>query len=51
MIELDDSSPKVDHNDGCDCGCDHGDGFIEIDNSAPGDSSESTDDENGFLEL
>lgn len=49
LIEVDDSAPdNNDHEDGCDCGCDHD--FVELD----GDVSVNTPtvkDENGFLEV
>lgn len=50
MIEIDNSAPEEDdlHEDGCDCGCNHG--FIEID----GDTTNNTptiEDDNGFIEV
>ena len=48
LIEVDDSAPSEDHEDGCDCGCDHD--FVEL-GDVEIDDSPTIEDENGFIEV
>lgn len=49
LIEVDDSAPdNNDHEEGCDCGCDHD--FVELDGNVSVDTP-TVEDENGFLEV
>ena len=49
MIEIDDSAPEDgSHEDGCDCGCDHG--FVELDGNT-NENVPETNEDNGFIEV
>ena len=49
LLEVDDSAPTIKEDNGCDCGCDHE--FVELDNNSTGNKTDSTTDDNAFLEL